>query len=99
MENRIRIREAVEHAKSQGIKVNKKDLAGKVFPMTTEASAYVRLNNYERGKSGKMNPRQIHVLCKELRVDPNFLFGMKPMSNTKENENGKEKSASPSGSL
>lgn len=99
MDNRIRIREAVQYAKKQGIKINKKLIACKVFMNTSEQSAYVRFNNYERGKSGKMNPVQIRILCNEFKVDANYLFGVKPMSNTKENENGEEKPTSPSGSL
>ena len=88
MENRVRIREAVEYAKEQGKKIDKRIVAAKVFTFRSEDSAYVCFNNYERGKSGKLNRVQVHALCKELNVDANFLFGTPPMSNQTTKENG-----------
>lgn len=90
MENRIRIREAILHAKSQGKKIKKKNFAGLIFPYTSERSAVVCLNNYERGHTTKMDRIQITEICKRLGCDPNFLFGWtEPMSNPNTHENGK----------
>jgi len=93
MANRIRITEAINYAKSQGKKIKKMDFAGKIFTYTTARSAVVCLNNYERGQSTKMDKQQIHTICRETGVDPNFLFGWKiPMIITNTNEDGKEES-------
>jgi len=97
MNNRIRISEAINYAKSQGKKIKKKDFAGKIFTYTTARSAVVCLNNYERGQSTKMDRQQISIICKETGVDANFLFGTPPMSTINTNEDGKEKLAEPPG--
>ena len=90
MENRIRIREAIQYAKSQGKKIKKREFAGLIFPYTTERSAVVCLNNYERGATTKMDRKQITELSKRLGVDANFLFGTPAMLNPNTHENGKE---------
>jgi len=92
MTNKIRIRAAVELAKSRGEKIKKNELARKVFPGTTDKSATVCLNNYELGKSTKMDRLQIVAISEALGCDANLLFGTPPMSNIntqKENEDGK----------
>lgn len=88
MENRIRIREAIHYAKKQGKKIKKREFAGLIFPYTSERSAVVCLNNYERGATTKMDRIQINELSKRLGVDANFLFGTPAMSNLNTHENG-----------
>ena len=79
-ENRIRIREAVAHAKSQGRKVKKPEFAMKVFPgASTVKSAHTNLNYFESGVHKKMDKLQIVAICDYLGVDSNFLFGTPPM--------------------
>lgn len=77
--NRIRIKEAVEHAKSQGKKIKKQDLAMEVFPGTTQKSAVVCLNNLERKFTQRVTKVQVVTLSRELSVDANFLFDTPPM--------------------
>jgi len=88
MDKRIRIREAIAHAKHNGKKIVRRKLATKMFLNTTEHSAYTCFNNYETGRTTKLDRRQVSVLCRELGVDANFLFGIPPMSNQNDNENG-----------
>jgi hypothetical protein len=90
MENRIRIREAIDYAKSQGKKIKKKEFAGFIFPYTTERSAVVCLNNYERSASTKMDRIQITAICKYLGCDANYLFGTPAMQTINTHENGTE---------
>jgi hypothetical protein len=97
MENRIRIREAILHAKKQGKKIKKRDFAGLIFPYTSERSAVVCLNNYERGATTKMDRIQISEISKRLGVDANFLFGTPAMSNLNTHENGKTEITEPAG--
>ena len=92
MTNRIRIREAVELARARGEKIKKNELARKIFPGTTDKSATVCLNNYERGQTTKMDCVQVTAISEALGCDANLLFGTPPMSNIntkKENEDGK----------
>ena len=77
MENRIKIREAILYAKSQGKKIKKREFAGLIFPYVSQRSAVVCLNNYERGQSKKMDYKQITEICRRLGCDPNYLFGWK----------------------
>ena len=100
MENRIRIKEAIEYAKSKGIKIKRKDLAKFIFDdASSEHSAVVCLNNYENGIRTKMDRKQITEICKRLEVDPNYLFNVRPMSNINLKEDGKEEPTEPSGSV
>ena len=98
MENRIKIREAILYAKSQGKKIKKRDFAGLIFPYTSERSAVVCLNNYERGHTTKMDRIQITELSKRLGVDANYLFGTPPMQTINTHENGKTEITEPAGS-
>ena len=98
MENRIRIREAIQYAKGQGKKIKKREFAGLIFPYTTERSAVVCLNNYERGATTKMDRIQITEISKRLGVDANFLFGTPAMLNPNTHENGQTEITEPSGS-
>lgn len=94
-ENRIRITEAIEYAKSQGRKIKKMDLAGKVFTFTSQRSAVVRLINYEKGHSTNIDRQKVGILCKELGVDANYLFGTDPMSNLNtQKKDGREQTGS-----
>ena len=78
-ENSIRIREAIKFAKDSGKDVRKGELANKVFLYTSPSSAYQRLYNYSTGESTMIDRRTVNLLCKELGVDANFLFGTPPM--------------------
>jgi len=90
MENRIRIREAIHYAKKQGKKIKKREFAGLIFPYTSERSAVVCLNNYERSASTKMDRIQITTICKYLGCDANFLFGVPPMKYPDKEDDNKE---------
>ena len=89
-ENRIRIREAIQYAKSQGKKIKKKDFAGLIFPYVSQRSAVVCLNNYERGQSKKMDRQQVMTICKKLGCDANMLFGTPPMKYPDKEEDSTE---------
>ena len=80
MENRIRVKEAVIKARKQGITTSKQEIANSVFPSKNSHSSIVRLNNYERGDSVKIDRIQIVALCRELETSPNFLFGWEDKS-------------------
>ena len=86
-ENRIRIREAIVHAKSQGRTVKKPEFAKKVFPgASTVKSAHTNLNYFESGVHKKMDRLQIVAICDYLQTDANQLFGVQPINqNTQEN--------------
>jgi len=78
MKNRILIKEAVEKARNQGITISKSELANRVFKSKNSHSSIVRLNNYERGDSTKIDRIQIVALCRELDTTADQLFGVKP---------------------
>ena len=78
MRNRILIKEAVTKARKQGITISKGELANRCFPSKSSHSSIVRLNNYERGDSVKIDRIQIVALCRELDTTADQLFGVKP---------------------
>lgn len=77
-ENRIKLREAIAFAESQGRKIKKKELAERIFN-TPNPTAYNILNNYNRGYFKRLDKEHVKRICEELDVDANFLFDTEPM--------------------
>jgi len=75
MENRIRVKEAIAYAKSTGQRVRKGELAKKMYPYASDKSAYMNLRNLSNGEVKTIDRDKVELICNELRVDPNFLFG------------------------
>jgi hypothetical protein len=72
---KIRLNEAIAYAKLNGKTVVKKDLAARLFPESTTECQQVKLTNLVRGRTQRVAPEWVDIICEETGVTPNFLFG------------------------
>jgi hypothetical protein len=72
---KIRLNEAIAYAKMNGKEVVKKQLAAKLFPDSTPESQQVNLSYLASGRTKRVTPELIDIICDECGVTPNFLFG------------------------
>ena len=72
----MRIEQAIARAKEQGKKVLKKDLAAKLWPDSTEAGQQVNMTALCSGKTTKINPDWVAIICDMTGCTADFLFGI-----------------------
>ena len=72
----MRIEQAIARAKEQGKKVLKKDLAAKLWPDSTEAGQQVNMTALCSGKTTKINPDWVAIICGMTGCTADFLFGI-----------------------
>lgn len=73
---RLKINEAIAAAQLQGKVVKKKDLAKKFFPKSTDQSRSTLMTKVCSGKTTRIDPEWIVILCQECGVTANFVLGM-----------------------
>lgn len=73
MDHRIKVAEAIIIAK-QTKKIRIRELAQKLFPESTEDSAYIRFNGLVTGRIRKISKQSVNILCEELDCTSNDLF-------------------------
>ena len=80
----LRINEALdfhEQMKSKGeASISRMELADVFFEGSQEATKKVNMSNLARGRTKRVDPNWVKVICKRTGVDANFLFGIKPMN-------------------
>lgn len=72
----MRIELAIARAKEQGKKVLKKDVAAKLWPDSTEAGQQVNMTALCSGKTTKISPDWVAIICKMTGCTADFLFGL-----------------------
>lgn len=72
----IRIEEAIARAKRQGKKIKKKELAALLWPDSTPAAQQVNMTSLCAGKTTKINPDWVAIICEATGCTANFLLGM-----------------------
>ena len=72
----IRIEQAIACAKEQGKKVLKKDVAARLWPDSTEAGQQVNMTALCSGKTTKINPDWVAIICEMTGCTADFLFGI-----------------------
>ena len=72
----LRINEALARANTQGKKVFKKDIAARLWPDSTAIAQNVNMTNLCCGKTQKINPDWVGVICEMLDCTADFLFGL-----------------------
>ena len=70
----MRIEQALAHAKEQGNKVLKKDLAAKLWP--DSAAQQVNMTALCSGRTNKINPDWVNIICEMTGCTADFLFGI-----------------------
>lgn len=76
IEMTLRINEALARANTQGKKVFKKDISEKLWPDSTAIAQQVNMTNLCCGKTQKINPDWVGVICEMLDCTADFLFGL-----------------------
>ena len=71
----LRIDEALKHAKKQGRKVRKKDIAARLWPNSKPATQATNMTNLCSGFTEKILPEWINVICEMTGVSADFLVG------------------------
>ncbi len=72
----IRVEEAIARAKQQGVKITKKELAAKMWPGVTEVGQQVNMTNLCSGKTKRIDPEWVKIVCEATGVSAEFLLGM-----------------------
>lgn len=75
----IKINEALAYATAHGKKINKGELAAKLFPEVNKACQYQKLQNLLSGRTARVNPETVVIICNETGVSADFLFGLKDL--------------------
>lgn len=70
----MRIEQAIARAKEQGNKVLKKDIAARLWPDSTPAAQQVNMTALCAGKTGKINPDWVNIICEMCGCTADFLF-------------------------
>ena len=72
----MRIELAIARAKEQGNKVFKKDIAARLWPTSTPEAQQVNMSALCSGKTTKINPDWVAIVCEMTGCTADFLFGL-----------------------
>lgn len=72
----IRINEALARAENAGRKVYKYELAAKLWPDMSPQARQVNMTRLCTGKTKRIQPSWVGIICRATGVDANFLFGL-----------------------
>ena len=72
----IRIDAAIAMAKENGKKVFKKDIAARLWPDTSKAGQQVNMTKLCSGKTAKISPEWVGIICNMTGCTANFLLGI-----------------------
>ena len=72
----IRIEQAMARAKEQGRKVLKKDIAARLWPDSSESAQQVNMTALCNGRTNKINPDWVNIICEMCGCTADFLFGL-----------------------
>lgn len=72
----IRLEEAIARARANGKKVLKKDIAAKLWPNGNESVQQVNMTKLCAGKTWKVAPEWVEIICEMTGCSADFLFGL-----------------------
>lgn len=70
------LEQAIARAKDAGKPVTKKEIAKRLWPNTDEQCAVINMSKLCTGKTYKINPDWVGIICEMCGCDANFLFGI-----------------------
>lgn len=73
----IRIEQALARAKEKGLKVLKKDVAARLWPDSLPSAQQVNMTKLCSGKTARIDPEWINIICEMTGVSADFLLGIK----------------------
>lgn len=72
----LRVNEAIARAAMNGKKVYKKDIAAVIFAGASESAQQVNMTNLCNGKTKRIAPEWVKVICEMCNCSADFLFGI-----------------------
>lgn len=72
---KLRINEAIARCEMMGKKVFKKQIAARIFSDSSEAAQQVNFSSLCNGKTKRIAPEWVKIICEMCDCTPNFLFG------------------------
>lgn len=72
----MRIETAIARAKEQGRKVMKKEIAARLWPDSNEAAQQVNMTALCSGKTTRINPEWVGIICEMCGCTADFLLGL-----------------------
>lgn len=72
----FRLNDAFVIAITKGKNVTKKQIAARLWPDASETSRGINMSHLCSGKTRKIYPEWVPIICEELECTPAFLFGM-----------------------
>ncbi|WAX16814.1 hypothetical protein PD691P3_00030 [Parabacteroides phage PD691P3] len=72
----LKIKEAIEMAKSKGVKITQMKIARKIWPDSTPAAQRVNMYNLVNGETARVSPDWIKIISEECGVTADFLLGI-----------------------
>lgn len=75
----LKINEALAYATAHGKKINKVELAARIFPEANKACQYQKLQHLLSGRTARVKPETVVIICNETGVSADFLFGLKDL--------------------
>lgn len=72
----IKIEEAIARAKESGRRVLKKDIAARIWPDGTPEARQVNMTKLLKGRTLRIEPEWVKIICEMTGVSADFLFGM-----------------------
>ena len=70
----LKVNEAIALSAANGIKVLKKDIAARLFPGVSTATQQVNMTSLCNGKTKRILPEWVIVICEMCDCTPNYLF-------------------------
>lgn len=78
---RLKINEAIARSEANGKKVLKKDIAARLFEGASESAQQVNMTNLCNGKTKRIIPEWVVIICEMLDCTADYLFGMEGGNN------------------
>lgn len=72
----LRIESAIAIAKDNGKKVLKKDIAARLWPDVSEVGRRVNMTNLCSGKTDRVRPEWVSIICEMTGCTADFLCGI-----------------------
>lgn len=71
----LRLNEAIARAKTNGIRVSKKEVSARLWEGSKESTQQANMNNLCNGRTKLINPNWVTIICEMVNCTPNYLFG------------------------
>lgn len=72
---KFNVKGAIERAKENGIKINKTELAKRLWSSSSQQTQRANMTNLVNGSTTSIKVEWIEIICQVCQCTPNYLFG------------------------